>query len=173
MSQTTGPRIIPRTTTLAERAINCTRAEHQRNLEIKIENLQELAQKQLDNVIEDMLPKYGLVLHPTHPRFAQEYPILADILRRQNDRVDIQAEQEKKNPFTIYPLTKAFSERNNLKKKDTWQTQRNSDSEYHHPTFTPTFQYEQINQLPQGDARAWRTPTHRTPLHYDKQKTFQ
>jgi hypothetical protein len=120
-----------------------------------------------------MLPKYGFVLHPTHPRFAQEYPILADILRKQNERVDIRAKQEKKNPFAIFPLTKAFSERNNSTKKDTWQTRRNSDGEYHHPTFTPTFQYEQINRLPQGDSGAWRTPTHRMPLHFDKQKTFQ
>jgi predicted DNA-binding protein (UPF0278 family) len=65
--------------TPAERAINRTQAEHQRNLEIKIENLQQLAQKQLDNVIEDMLPKYRLMPHPSHPCFAQEYPILADI----------------------------------------------------------------------------------------------
>jgi hypothetical protein len=124
---------------LVERAINCTRAEHQRNLEIKIENLCQLAQKHLDDVIEDLLPKYGLMLHPTHPHFAQEYPILADIQRRQNERVDIQAEQEKKNPFAIYPLTKAFSERGNSLTKDIWQTQRNSDREYHPPTFYPTF----------------------------------
>jgi hypothetical protein len=65
--------------TPAERAINQTRAEHQRNLEIKIENLQQLAQKQLDDVIEDMIPKYGLMLHPSHPHFTQEYPILANI----------------------------------------------------------------------------------------------
>jgi hypothetical protein len=89
---TTSSRIIPRTTTLVEQAINHTRAEHQRNLEIKIENLCQLAQKQLYNIIEDLLPKYGLVLHPSHPCFAQEYPILADIQKRQNERVDLQAE---------------------------------------------------------------------------------
>jgi hypothetical protein len=87
--------------------------------------------------------------------------------------VDIQAEQEKKNPFAIYPLVKAFSERKNSSTKDIWQTRRNSDGEYEPPTFTPSFQYEQINRLPQGDSGAWRTPTHRTPLHFDKQKTFQ
>jgi hypothetical protein len=67
-----------------------------RNLKIKIENLCQLAQKQLDNVIEDLLPKYGLVLHLSHPHFVQEYLILADIQRRQNERVDIQAEHKKK-----------------------------------------------------------------------------
>jgi hypothetical protein len=71
-------------TTPMERAINRTRAEHQRNLKIKIENLRQLAQKQLDDVIEDMLPKYGLMLYPSHPCFTQEYPILADIQQRQN-----------------------------------------------------------------------------------------
>jgi hypothetical protein len=70
---------LPRTTTLVERAITRTRAEHQRNLKIRIENLHQSAQKQLDDVIEDLLPKYRLVLHPSHPHFAQEYPILADI----------------------------------------------------------------------------------------------
>jgi hypothetical protein len=65
--------------TPAERAINRTRAEHQRNFKIKLENLRQLAQKQLEYVIKDMLPKYGLMLHPSHPRFAQEYPILANI----------------------------------------------------------------------------------------------
>jgi hypothetical protein len=169
----TSTRALPRATTLAERAINCTRAEHQRNLEIKIENLCQLAQKQLDNVIKDLLPKYGLVLHLSHPRFAQEYLILADIQRRQNERVDIQAEHKKKNPFTIYLLTKAFSERGSLSMKDIWQTWRNSDGKYHPPTFHPTFQYEQINQLPPSDSGAWRTPTHRMPLHYDKQRTFK
>jgi hypothetical protein len=79
-------------TTPAERAINRTQAEHQRNLKIKIENLRQLAQKQLDDVIKDMLPKYGLMLHPSHPCFAQEYPILADIQQRQNEQMDIQAE---------------------------------------------------------------------------------
>jgi hypothetical protein len=87
--------------------------------------------------------------------------------------MDIQAEQEKKNLFAIFPLIKAFSERGNSSTKDIWQTQRNSDGEYEPPTFTPSFQYEQINRLPQGDSGAWRTPTHRTPLHFDKQKTFQ
>jgi hypothetical protein len=85
----------------------------------------------LDNVIEDLLPKYRLVLHPTHPCFAQEYPILADIQRRQNEQVDIQAEQEKKILFAIYLLTKAFSERGISLMKDIWQTRRNSDGKYH------------------------------------------
>jgi hypothetical protein len=158
---------------LAERAINYTRAEHQRNLKIKIENLCQLAQKQLNDVIEDLLPKYGLVLHPTHPCFVQEYPILANIQRRQNKQVDIQAEQEKKNLFAIYLLTKAFSERGILLMKDIWQTWRNSDGKYHPPTFHPTFKYKQINHLPPCDSGAWRTPKHRMPLHYDKQKTFK
>jgi hypothetical protein len=102
----------------------------------------------LDDVIKDMLPKHGLMLHPSHPRFTQEYPILADIQQRQNERMDIQAEQEKKNPFAIFLLIKAFSKRGSLTKKDIWQTQRNSDGEYEPPIFTPSFQYEQINRLP-------------------------
>jgi hypothetical protein len=60
---------VPRTTMPAERAIKWTRAEHQWNLKRKIKNLCQLAQKQLDNVIEDLLPKYRLVLHPSHPHF--------------------------------------------------------------------------------------------------------
>jgi hypothetical protein len=111
-------------------------------------------------------------IHHTHVSHKNN-PILADIQRRQNERVDIQAEQEKKNLFAIYPLTKAFSERGNSLTKDIWQTWRNSDGEYHPPTFHPTFKYEQINCLPPCDSGAWRTPKHRTPLHYDKQKTFK
>jgi hypothetical protein len=68
--------------------------------------------------------------------------------------MDIQVEQEKKNLFAIFPLIKAFSERGSLSTKDIWQTWRNSDSEYEPPIFTPSFQYEQINRLPQGDSGA-------------------
>jgi hypothetical protein len=87
--------------------------------------------------------------------------------------VDIQAEQEKKNLFTVYPLTKAFSERGISSTKNIWQTWRNSDGKYMAPIFQPSFQYEQINCLPPSDLGAWRTPTHQTPLHYKKPQMYK
>jgi hypothetical protein len=40
----------------------------------KIKNLREHTTKELENVIEDLLPRFQIMLHPSHPAYKREYP---------------------------------------------------------------------------------------------------
>jgi hypothetical protein len=41
----------------------------------KIKDLQECTTRELENVIEDLLPQFQIMLHPSHPAYKREYPI--------------------------------------------------------------------------------------------------
>jgi aspartyl/asparaginyl-tRNA synthetase len=110
-------------------AIKRVRNKHQRNLEIKIKNLHQLAQKQLDDIIKNLLPKYRLILHPSHPNFTREYMVIAQIQKKYNEQIGL--ETELTNLFHMFLLTKAFLERATpITMKNTWWTRRNTDGEY-------------------------------------------
>jgi hypothetical protein len=41
----------------------------------KIKKLREQTTRELKNVIENLLPQFQIMLHPSHPAYKREYPI--------------------------------------------------------------------------------------------------
>jgi hypothetical protein len=62
----------------------------------KIKDFREHTTKELENVIEDLLPRFQIMLHPSHPVYEREYPTASTefALYRRMDHPEEQLEKK-------------------------------------------------------------------------------
>jgi hypothetical protein len=136
-------------------------------LERKIESLKEMATRELDQVIEDLLPKIQILLHPSHPDYTKEYPTTARIAEEAQEDSPRRPRQQRQGPWAVQ---KAASDIGVEVKNTSPIQRRHSDTipiMIKTPAWEPTYRYNTPFQIPVCDAAGWRVPIERQPLIFE------
>jgi hypothetical protein len=129
----------------------------------KIKDLREHTTKELENVIEDLLPKFQIMLHPSHPAYEREYPTASTEFTSYGRMDHPEKQLEKKTgPWSRQRSTstigKAVMNMTPIRKVNS------QEAMYTPPAWEPTFQYQRPLMMSPCDAVGWRIAVHLLPL---------